>query len=204
MKKRRRYYWLFYRIHTYFGLFSFAFMIVIAISALNIQHHFISNKPLEKPDSQTIHLFDLPDSVSIDSLSKITQQNLSIFGYMPWWEQWKDDSLQMLRLKIQRPGSEFIVFAYYKKDSVVVEKYSTGLGSIIEGLHVGALGEPDSIEFSIWRVYAEISVILIIGSIIISLYFWFRKSIRTRRQRYLIIGMALFSITLIINIWLVG
>lgn len=138
-----------------------------------------------------------------DSLAHAIQTELDIVGYVPWW-LWYTDSLGNFNFEIVRPGKIFKVKLLTNKRDVEITKMNKSLLHTIRDMHTSVMGEPALPVLKIWRVYAESSALVALITLIISIYFWIKRSVRKDSHWYFISITAFVSIFYIIYIWLVG
>jgi len=136
-----------------------------------------------------------------DSIKSICEQ-VGIYGNHIFWEDYTD-SLGSYHFKIRRPGKLYEI-SYNGENTIVVKEYSSGIIDIICGLHTMSSGNPPSFVSSIWRWYAESAAIVSFLVIIISVWFWFKKSLRTNWQWYITSFVFLSLLIFILHIWLQG
>jgi hypothetical protein len=189
------------KAHVYGGLFGSAFMILMGITALNFQHHFFTpqHNTLESYQEEIHFTGDL----SADSLALEIQDSLGIFGNIVSWE-FHSDTAGYLDFLVKRPGYHYRVSLNRKIPLVKVEPVKTGFGDIIYELHKsrGAIGQVW--YFDLWTVYKQVAVVAIFLSIVISIYFWFKKSVKTKQQWGIVIASFTLFITLILAICVIG
>ncbi len=190
-----------YKFHIYGGLFSSAFFIIIGITSLKYNH-----PSLFKNDDFREETYYHPFSFTSDSTSLITahaMDSLKIFGNLPWWLQGRDAENNFW-FQVMRPGKQYRIVVLEKKNQLMVTERSMGVMQALAGMHVATAGNFNSFAFSVWKAYAHAAVIVGLLSLVLSLYFWLKKS-RLKRWHWISTGSVfLISIFYILYIWLIG
>lgn len=189
------------KIHIYGGLYCSFYLIMMGFTGFMFNH-----EKLLTPKENKVHWSEavsLPEDVLADSLIDPIVEQINIFGHRPYWEQWTDDEGQF-HFKIMRPGRQYSLILNKFRDSIFVEEVRPGFFLMMKGLHPSSTGMPEHPVFSFWRIYAESSAIITMIVIFISVYFWFRKSVKNITDWIFITLSALFSLTFILYIWLIG
>lgn len=191
----------FINLHIYGGLFCSLYLAVAALSVLNFQHHFISEEP--KDTITTLHQIQFDSSLDDDSLARFVANQLEIVGHIPPWDM-SSDSSGKFRFKIQRPARTFVVKLNRGSDEVQVKEINYHAGRILRMMHYGSISELDDPVLKAWSWFAKISTIVAFLVVCISVYFWFRKSVKNRVQAVMVVSSGIFSIIFILYVWLVG
>ncbi len=190
-----------YKFHIYGGLFSSAFFIIIGITSLKYNH-----PTLFKKDDFREETYYHPFSFKSDSTGLIASHamdSLNIFGNLPWWLQGRDKENNFW-FQVMRPGKQYRIVVLEKEKQLMVTERSTGVMQTLAGMHVATAGNFKSFAFIIWKVYVHAAVIVGLLSLILSLYFWVKKS-RLKRWQWISTGSVFFfSIFYILYIWLIG
>lgn len=191
-----------YKLHIYIGLYCSVYFIIIGITGLNFQHHFLKQEA--KFDQEYTQKIELDTLLSRNELITACIAELDLYGGVIWWKVWENKSQQSIHFELVRPGRNHKICIYKGSSSVSVKTYKLGIGSVLGGLHYGSAGDPDSILFKIWKGYVHSLAVLGLLLIISSIYFWFRKSIRHKWQWMTVLVSGSLSIILILLVWLVG
>lgn len=142
-------------------------------------------------------------SDSTDEIITHATDSLDIFGHRPWWLQWRDKE-NNFHFQIMRPGKQYQIVVLEKDKQLKVTEKSMGIIHALSGMHVGSGGLLKLPVFKVWSVYSHAAVIIGLLSLILSLYFWLKKS-KLRRWQWFGSGIVFFlSISFIIYIWLIG
>lgn len=192
---------LLFNLHIYGGLSCSLYLCVVALSALNFQHHFISEEPKDTIAFGKQIQFD--PTLSNDSLAKFVARQLQVVGHIPPWEM-RSDSVGNLRFKIQRPARTYAVRLSRNSDEVQVKEIHYQAGRILRVMHFGSIAGLNDPVLKAWAWFAQISTILAFFVVCISVYFWFKKSVKKRYQSAIVIVSCIFSTFLILYLWLVG
>ncbi len=190
-----------HKIHIYGGLYCAAYLIFMGTTGLLFSH----NQLIPKSFSSTSHFYPvrLDEHLSNDSLIAAVSQELDIFGYKPYWEQWSD-STGLFHFQITNPAAIYDIDLNPGRDTVFVKETRKKVLNVMIGMHGSSTGEPAVWITTLWHYYAESAVMTAILVLSISIYFWFRRSVRRHGEWILISGAALFSISYTLFIWLVG
>lgn len=190
-------------IHIYGGLFSAVYLLVVGVSVLNFQHQFLPETPTDTIRYTRTIQFD--ESLKADSLAQFVRDELKIKGYIPYWEYRENIKKGQLRFMIQRPALSYEIKLDRKSDEVKINEIHYSTGRILRAMHFGSirnqLGDP---MLDIWARYSQLAALFAFLAVATSIYFWFKKSVRSRKQWFAVIVSGLFSIVYIVYIWLIG
>jgi hypothetical protein len=190
-----------YKFHVYGGLFSSAFFIIIGITSVNYNHPELFEKKNFREKAYVKPFSFHSDSANI--IIRHALDSLNIFGHQPWWLQ-RIDKENNLHFQIIRPGKQYQVVALEKEKQLKVTEKSMGIMHTMAGMHVGSSGMPKSAVFTFWTVYSHAAVTTGLLSLILSIYFWIRKS-KLKKWQWASAGSAfMLSIFYILFIWLIG
>ncbi len=190
-----------YHLHIYSGLFCAVYLFIAGFSALNIQHHFITDNSTDTISYTKIIPFDR--TLKADSLAKYITQRLDVDGYTPNWDFWENDSGRF-RFKIFRPARQFDVELNRNSDLINIKEIHFGIGIIMNALHRNLSVSLDYNLLKTWGFYGQLSALFAIIAVCTSIYLWFRKSIRHRTEIFIVAISGLFSMTYMVFIWLIG
>lgn len=190
-----------FSLHIYGGLFCAAFLVVAGLSVLNFQHHFMNDDETFKEDS--IHYFAFDSTAAPAELAAAIRDSLGVKGFVPNWD-YRSDSTGTFSFQIHRPSRRFYVKLNRHDTRVEVSERHFGAGQAIGQMHKAVFGELANPELLIWSFYGKTSAILALISVLISMYFWFKKSIKNRKEWFVVIGMSSFSFIFMLFMWMVG
>ncbi|MDX2188494.1 MAG: hypothetical protein SFY32_01410 [Bacteroidota bacterium] len=160
----------------------------MGLSALNYQHKFFSKEVTSNSVSDTcnVAITASDDKLLVEEIKKIK----NIFGFDPDWEKYTDSN-NVFHCKIMRPGRDYTLYLNKNTGQLITITESKGFGSIFVGMHEGIIRKPESLIFNIWGYYVLVASITAILLVFTGIYFWFKKSIKTKRDAYLAIGFGL-------------
>lgn len=192
--------WLF-KFHIYGGLFCSLYFLIAGITALNFQHHFLNSEETEKMDLVKTIRYDhsLPDEV----LAAAIADSMGYFGHIAPWN-FRTDSSGIFSYAIHRPGCRCDIRIDKNSDTVRVCDTHTGFANKLSGMHTSIMNMISFWPMQVWSYYAQAAAVIGFIVALISIYFWFRKSVR-RRSEWIIAGVSVAaSLFLILLIWLAG
>lgn len=190
-----------YRLHIYGGLFCSVYLFIVGLSALNIQHEFLPEYERDTVKYKENITFD--KSLEIDTLAKYISLQLGIVGHLPPWD-YRDDGKGNLSFKIHRPARIYKVDLERNSDVIHINEIHFSSGKVLNTLHKGSIGELDDPMIKIWAFYAQLATLFGLIAVGTSIYFWFKKSIKSRQEWFIVITSGTFSILYILYIWLIG
>lgn len=190
-----------FRLHIYFGLYAASYFLIAGITAINFQHRFLNG--CEKPVDEYSTGINLPSGASNDSLAAAATDSLKLFGYMPRW-QYSCDSACNFSFSVIRPGCRHRITVDSSCRRLHIVRYFTGMESILSGMHLSIDYDIDRWPMRIWSFYGQSAALLGLLAALISVYFWFRKSVRKKSEWVTISAVAAFSLFYILYIWLAG
>jgi len=190
------------KLHVYGGLFLSFYVIILGISSLQFQHHFLEFQPGSKSVSWEQHI-QIPEVEDNNELKSAIRDSLDLNGYLPWWREYTD-SLGIYHFLISRPGKQYWVTVTGEDDLIRIDESRMSIMSVVFALHPLTAGFEGPGFAKIWRIISEIMSILLLVIIVLTLQMWLAKSF-TKAWSWVIVGsVASFSILLIILVWLVG
>jgi len=191
-----------YRIHLYGGLFCSVYLFIAGVSALNFQHQFLPEKGSDTLNYTRNIQFD--PALKVDTLAIYIKSQLSIKGYIPYWE-FRENPNGAVLFKIERPARTYDVHLNRNSDLIEISEIHYSTGRILRALHYGStkneLGDP---MLDIWAYYSQIAGIIAFLTVVTSIYFWFKKSVKNRSQWVTIVLSGSFSLAYMAYVWLVG
>jgi len=180
-----------YRLHIYGGLICSVYLFIVGVSVLNFQHQFLPEKETDTISYTRTIQFD--PSLKADTLARFIRTKLEIKGNVPPWE-YKENKNGMFRFKILRPARTYDVRMNRNSDLIEVKEIHYSLGRIFRAMHFGSirnkLGDP---MLDIWSFYTQTAAIFALITLLLSIYFWFKNSVRNTGQWILIVFSSLFS-----------
>lgn len=191
----------FYKFHIYGGLFATAFLFVVSLSVLNFQHEILPEKETDTINYTKNIVFD--STLKADTLARYIRHELGIKGHTPPWD-FREDKKGNFRFKIHRPARQYEVKLNRKSETVNVSEIHFSTGTILRAMHFGSAAELKDVMLKSWALYAQIAAVLAFIAVCTSIYFWFRKSIKRKRQWYLVALTGVVPIIFILYLWLVG
>ena len=190
------------KFHVYGGLFIAGYLIILGLSSLQYQHHFnLPKNGAKKNWEQRIHMPAIKDKTEFKTA---VMDSLGLFGHTPWWQDYKDDN-GVHHFMITRPGKSYWVEVPKSSNVFKVEETGSGFLNMVLALHGltgGALQGPAFIK--IWKYIAQIMNVVFLIVLILTVYFWFERSLRTTKGWVFAGTFAFVSIVTLIFIWLVG
>jgi hypothetical protein len=81
--RRKSYFSLPYKLHIFSGMFSSVYFLIVGVSALNVQHHFLREGLVDTVTSARPVVFDA--AAAPDSAARGIQRSLHIAGHVPPW-----------------------------------------------------------------------------------------------------------------------
>lgn len=191
------------KIHVYGGLFITVYLLILGISSLNMQHHFIN---LREGKSKKLweQKINMPVIENQQNYKQAVKDSLGLYGGTPWWEDYKDDN-GIHHFLISRPGKKYWVEVPANGNVFKIEESHTGLlnvAMVLHGLTGGMREGPGFVK--IWKFFGQIMNIVFFIAICITVYFWFERSFRTYRGWTIAGGFIFSAIIILVFIWLIG
>ncbi|HYW97256.1 MAG TPA: hypothetical protein VE870_16810 [Bacteroidales bacterium] len=200
-KTRKKIYKYLDQVHIYGGLYCAAYLVFMGLTGLLFSHN--SLIPTKFSSTTWQQAVSPAPGISHDSLITEVSRELDLFGHRPFWLQWAD-STGGFHFQIMNPAANYDINLTAARDTAFVKESRKSIVNVMVGLHSSSTGEPPSWITRIWHLYAESAAIAAIVVLLISIYFWFRKSIKSKGEWLMVSGAALFSISYILFIWLIG
>ena len=116
------------KLHVYGGLFLAFYVIVLGISSLQFQHHFVEFQPGEKSVTWEQRI-QIPEFEDKDQLKSAIRDSLNLNGYLPWWKEYTD-SLDIYHFMISRPGKQYWVTVPSENDLFRIDESRMPIFSI--------------------------------------------------------------------------
>lgn len=199
-KKRNLLFRFLYHFHIYGGLFCSFYLLIVGLSALNLQHHLISDQPRDTVTYDRKVVID--SSLKTESLAESAMKQLNIIGYFPPWDFSQNGNL--FAFKVYRPARHYLLGIDRVSGKTHVVEISFGFGAVINVLHTAVLIGLDDPLLKIWAYYGQLSALVAILAMGTGIYFWFKKSIRKKRD-WIIAGISgVITCAVILYLWLVG
>jgi hypothetical protein len=165
-----------------------------------------NHSPWFQPNENIIHtrrLVDVPSSLDRDKKVDTIMAQMGIFGYVPSWEQKIHENGDFL-FTVIRPGRQYSITLNALNTEIDVKENFPGIINLLQGMHPGSIGGPPSVFFSIWRIYTYSCSVLAIIVLFISVYYWFRKSVKRNAEWIFISLSSVFTLMFFFYIWLIG
>ncbi|MDX2245626.1 MAG: hypothetical protein SF052_02545 [Bacteroidia bacterium] len=189
-------------IHLYLGLFCMPYLLIFGLSSLDFNHHFFPTQTEKKPllPIRSVHMPLLEDD---RILGEALRDSLGLFGwYLPW--ETKRDSLVFITT-IAQPGKEYHLKLSLSNGEVeITETYKTA-GQILRSLHFMGESIPSAPWWvNLWQYYQVLTVYSMLFWTVSGVYLWWRKKNSHPAERWVLLGMGVFSIGFILFVWLAG
>ena len=194
------------KFHVYGGLFSVGFLFVFSISAFYHQHHPKFPRPGDK-ERYWEAVLNMPEITDSLEFKQAVRDSLRLFGHTPWWEDYHD-SLGIHHFMITRPGKQYWVTVPHGDNTYKIREIRTGPWPVIIALHPLASGMrghgKGPFFIKAWRIVALPMALVLLAVILITIHFWYVRSLRKRRGWIVAGALASFPLILLIFLWLVG
>jgi len=189
------------RVHLYSGLFASAFLILAGFTAINFQHDLLSTHPRDTLNySQKVTIPDLPGN----ELSQDIAGQLNISGHTPNWDYRFDKKENLIKFKIHRPARLYEVDLNHQTCEANVSEISFKSGAILEIMHKTTMIDLPDGPLVGWAIFGQLAAFSAFLATLVSLYFWWSKSI-SHRWQWIVGGLSSFCVLIyVIYLWLVG
>lgn len=190
------------KLHVYGGLALSFYIISLGISSLQFQHHFVEFEA----GKNVVHWeqnFEVPAMDDNAELKAAIRDSLKLNGYLPWWKEYTD-STGIYHFMISRPGKQYWITIPEAYDRVLVDESRMPFLSVVFALHPLTAGFKGPAYAKIWRIVSEIMSVLLLVIIVLTIQLWYAQSFSGMRSWIIVTALTMFSILLIILVWLVG
>ena len=190
------------KLHVYGGLLLSFYVIILGISSLQFQHHFVEFEPAGEPVfwEQQVRISDLEDR---NELKQAIRDSLELKGFLPWWKEYTD-STGVYHFMITRPGKQYWASVVPGNPVIQVKEQRMPFLNVALDLHWLTAGF-EGISFArIWRVVSEIFNILLLVIVLLSVQLWYAQSFSRTTGWIISGGIASFSVIIIFIVWLAG
>lgn len=176
------------KIHLYSGLICFWYLVILATSSLNFNHHFAfmesdgTTENWSKPLNVTNAFQD------DQTFSEAIRDSLSLIGWPLPWETYHDTT-GVFHFAVQHPGKRYEIDFSQKEQLARVRETPQGFWSVFNSLH-GAGAVPNSAFMQAWQWYTRITAVLVVFSVIVGVYLWHQS----RRDRKAGLYTLMFSL----------
>lgn len=189
------------RIHLYAGLFASIFLILAGFTAINFQHDLLSTEPRDTVHfSQDISITDLPAK----ELSHDIARQLNISGHTPNWDYRFDKNDNLIKFKIHRPARLYEVELFHETNQANVAEIRYQSGAILEIMHKTTMIDLPDGPLVGWAIFGQIAAVSAFMAILVSLYFWWSKSVAHYWQ-WMAAALSSFLILIyVLYLWQVG
>jgi hypothetical protein len=207
MKKKEKWHSFLSNFHVYGGLFSVGILIAFSYSAFVHQHHPKFAEPRIKNSINWEAQIKVPEIEDSVKYKEAVRDSLGLFGHAPSWQDYKD-SLGIHHFKIARPGKQYWITVPLEGARFQVSESRTGFLNLLSQLHPLSAGMQNAgnvpVFTNIWRIVMVPMSLVLLLVVILSIYFWLKKSIKKRRAWIVVGTVAFIPLLLFILIWLVG
>jgi hypothetical protein len=187
-------------IHLYGGLITCWYLLIYGVSSLAFNHPWIV-PPLPSGTTTWSRPVQPPPLADDVALAQAVRDELGLFGWpLPW--AMKRGSDGALTFDMQRPGKQYRI----RVDGAAahVEERSTGLRSVIRGLHGMSGGVPGSRWMAPWTAYTEITTWIVVFSAASGVWLWWSR-LRNRRAGMMLLALsASLSLGLMVYVFRAG
>ena len=170
------------KVHIYTGLLCSSYLLVFGISSLNFNHKF------GKPGNETVkweRSLKVVNAENDAALSATVRDALGLIGWVVAWETGRDDRGN-LHFSLERPGKRYIIHVLFDENRVKVEETRLGFWAVVNSLHA-LMRLPSSPFMTLWGVYTELCVWVVLFSSASGIYLW------TRRRSERLVGWILLG-----------
>ena len=190
-------------IHLYGGLLCAPYLIIFGFSSLHFNHHF---RFVESQASSISRTWAAPllieTATNNDALAESVRDSLGLMGWTIPWNMQRDDAGD-LKFDLERPGKSYTIRTELKNHSARVEERRKSFWQVLNSLH--ALGAVPNSKFVLfWGGYTELCTAFVIFAAVSGIYLW----VNSKRERWVglitVLGATLFSIGLMLGVWLWG
>ncbi len=206
MERRKRWRDFLNKWHVYGGLFTVGFLLAFSYSAFYHQHHPKSPRESNRRSTweQRIAMPEIEDG---NAYKLAVRDSMGLFGHAPWWEDYHD-SLGIHHFMIVRPGKQYWITVPVEGDLCSVEEIRKGFLDVLIQIHplaAGMQGHGKGPFFiKAWRFISFPMALVLLGVIIITIHFWYVRSLKSFRSWQVVSIIAFIPIILIVFICLVG
>lgn len=189
-------------LHTYCGFLFFPLLIILGLSALNINHKFSIMKPHQDwTESQTqVNIINLADN---QLLAEAIRDSLGLMGWCPFWTQ--NRNVERFRFNIMHNGAEYRIDAALKTGIVKVKRRANGFFSVLNSLHFFNNDLPrGSWIINSWQYYKILCIFYIILAIISGIYLFVKRKTGIVPGIIVLFSAMVISTILMIYIWQIG
>lgn len=189
------------RIHLYAGLFASTFLMLAGFTAINFQHQLLSAEPRDTTFSvHKVHISDL----AANELSQNIASQLNIIGHTPNWDYRFNKQQQLISFKIHRPAKRYNVEVDHQNSTVKVAEIHYKAGAVLNIMHKTTMIDLSESPLVTWAIFGQISAVSAFIAVIVSLYFWWTKSVTARWQWFVAIISSLIVLIYVFYLWQKG
>ncbi|MDX2195987.1 MAG: hypothetical protein NW207_06180 [Cytophagales bacterium] len=182
--------------HIYCGLYATPLLLVAGFTALQYQHHFFSDD--KHYMSENVQYISVSQDSNPKNMAFLLKQRLAYVGYMPEWDIKKYNDT--LSFNIIGPWKEYKITYTYTNNMAHTNIYRKQPANLLANLHEASISGLDSWSTDLYKYYANTAIVAAFITICISIYFWAKKSIKTRNDAYIAIASAIFTIGIILTV----
>jgi hypothetical protein len=193
---------IFLKIHQYSGLICFWYLIILGTSSLNFNHHFSFMEPSAEAERWTREIA-LTDNFRDDRhLSETLRDSLSLIGWPLPWETWHDTT-GYFHFALEHPGKRYVIDYSFNDRVANVQEIPKGPWRIFNGMH-GMGTVPNALFMQAWQWYTRITVVLVIFSVFLGIYLWYKGSRDKKIGWYILLFSLTVSLAWMLQLFLNG
>lgn len=193
---------LFLKIHLYSGLVCFWYLIILGTSSLDFNHHFSFMQTSAEPETWMRHV-QLPGDFTDDLLlSQTLRDSLSLIGWPLPWETWHD-STGTFHFVLEHPGKRYVVDYSFASQQATVEEIPKGIWRAFNAMH-GMGSVPNAGFMDLWKWYTHITVVLVILSVFLGIYLWYKGRHDRKSGRLLLFVSIVVSLAWMLQLYFNG
>ena len=190
------------KIHLYSGLICFWYLIILGVSSLHFNHQFSFMKGDGGTSrwAQSIQLSNnFPDDLK---LSEAIRDSLSLIGWPLPWETWHD-STGVFHFALEQPGKRYVIDYAFTDHKAEVSETAKSFWQVFNSLHGGG-SVPNAPFMTFWKWYARTAVVLVVLSVALGIFLWYRGNRDRKTGWYLLISSLLVSIGWMLQLYFIG
>jgi hypothetical protein len=188
--------------HVYLGLFCLPYLLIFAISSLNFNHHFLAEDWLSEAVVAEIYL-EIPILEDNKEMANALIDSLDQYGwYFPW--DTRRDSVQFVT-GVGQPGRKLSIIHQWESGQTTIRTQRKSVGGLFKTLHfLGGEIPYAPWWINLWQYHQALTAYAMLFWVGSGVYLWLRKAKSPRIESYTLWGFAIFSILLLIYLWLLG
>jgi hypothetical protein len=135
-------------------------------------------------------------------LSEAIRDSLSLIGWPLPWETWHD-STGVFHFALEQPGKRYVIDYTFKDQKAEVSETAKSFWQVFNSLHGGG-SVPNAPIMTLWQWYARIAVVLVVLSVALGIFLWYRGNRDKKAGWYLLISSLLVSLGWILQLYFIG